>query len=547
MAERHTEDTTGPAAHVDAPAVELTGITKAYPGVVANDRIDLAVRRGEVHCLLGENGAGKSTLMGILAGMVDPDDGAIRVDGREVRIDSPKRALELGIGMVYQHTTLVPTLSVVENLMLGAHDGLRLDVRGARARLDELAGMLGVELDPDAETGSLALGRQQQVEIIKALWRGSEVLILDEPTSMLTPQGVAELAKVLVRLKGQGLAVVLITHKLHEATSQGDRVTILKAGRVVGALAPADLGGRSADEIQSLIVGMMFGEQVSVAPEVVELQEHVEGHAPRRRLEGEPILELEDVTVAPRVGEIGVSDVSLALLPGEIMGVAGVDGNGQRELAEAISGQRPLAGGDIRFAGASLRRMRVSQRERLGLRYVTDDRLGEGTVGSLGVNLNLVLKRIGQAPFWRRGSIRRRVIDENARAQIEGFDIRAPGPQTAVANLSGGNVQKVVLARELSFDPRVVLYNKPTYGLDLRTTQAVRARIREGAERGVASLLISTDLEELLALCDRIAVIFRGRLTGVVENAPGAEQQVGELMVGGSARAEAALPGGGGR
>ncbi len=550
MAERHTDHPQEPAARTDAPAVELSGITKVYPGVLANDHVDLAVRRGEVHCLLGENGAGKSTLMGILAGMVSPDEGVIRVDGREVRIDSPKRALELGIGMVYQHTTLVPTLSVVENLMLGAHDGLRLDVTGARRRLGELAGMLGIELDPDAETGSLALGRQQQIEIVKALWRGSEVLILDEPTSMLTPQGVAELAKVLVRLKGQGLAVVLITHKLHEATSQGDRVSVLKAGRVVGELGPSDLAGRSADEVQALIVGMMFGEGVRVAPEVVELQEHPEGHAPRRRLDGDPILELEAVTVAPRLGEIGVSEVSLALLPGEIMGVAGVDGNGQRELAEAIAGQRPLAGGEIRFAGVSLRRMRVAQRERLGLRYVTDDRLGEGTVGPLSVGLNLVLKRIGQAPFWRRGSIHRRAIDDNARALIEDFDIRTPGPHAAVATLSGGNIQKVVLARELSNEPRVVVYNKPTYGLDLRTTQAVRARIREGAERGVTSLLISTDLEELLALCDRIAVIFRGRVTGVVENSPGAEQRVGQLMVGGGTPAEApageaAVPGGG--
>jgi general nucleoside transport system ATP-binding protein len=513
-------------------AVEFSGISKAYPGVVANDRVDLVVRRGEVHCLLGENGAGKSTLMSILAGMVEPDAGTIRVDGREVQIGSPKRAIELGIGMVYQHTTLVPTLTVLENLMLGGGGGVRLDTGGARARLAELAGVLGVEADPDAEAGSLSLGQQQQIEIVKALWRGSEVLILDEPTSMLTPAGVAELAKALRRLTEHGLAVVLITHKLHEATSMGDRVTVLKGGRVVGALEPEDLAGRSDDELQAAIVAMMFGEAARAAPEVVELQEHVEAHAPRRDLADEPLLELEEVTVTPRGGEIGLHEVSLAVRPGEIMGVAGVDGNGQRELAEAIAGQRPTAGGRVLFAGEPLGRMSVSQRERLGLRYVTDDRLGEGTVGVLSVGLNLVLKRVGRPPFWRRGRIRPRAIDAAARELIAEYDIRTPGPATRVGTLSGGNTQKVVLARELSFEPRVVVYNKPTYGLDLRTTQAVRERIRAGAERGVTALVISTDLEELLAICDRIAVLSRGRLAGVVENGPGAEPRVGELMVG---------------
>jgi len=508
--------------------------------------VDLVVRRGEVHCLLGENGAGKSTLMSMLAGMVQPDAGTIRVNGRPVQIGSPKRAIELGIGMVYQHTTLVPTLTVLENLMLGGGGGLRLDTDGARARLAELAGMLGVEADPDAETGSLSLGQQQQIEIVKALWRGSEVLILDEPTSMLAPAGVAELAKALSRLKGHGLAVVLITHKLHEAISMGDRVTVLKGGRVVGALEPRDLQGRGADELQATIVAMMFGEAAQPAPEVVELQEHVEAHPARRNLPAEPLLELEEVTVAPHGGEIGLREVSLGVRPGEVMGVAGVDGNGQRELAEAIAGQRPVAGGRILFAGEPLGRMSVSQRERLGLRYVTDDRLGEGTVGGLSVGLNLVLKRIGRPPFWRRGRIRPRAIDAAALDLIAEYDIRTPGPASRVATLSGGNVQKVVLARELSFEPRVVVYNKPTYGLDLRTTQAVRERIRTGAERGVTALLISTDLEELLAICDRIAVLLRGRVAGVIENGPGAEQRVGELMVGAREAVAAPAVGGGG-
>jgi simple sugar transport system ATP-binding protein len=536
----HTVTTPGSAngaPPADGTAVELIGITKEYPGVVANDHVDLTVRPGEIHCLLGENGAGKSTLMSILSGMVRPDGGRIRVDGREVEIDSPRRAIELGIGMVYQHTTLVPTLTVLENLMLGG-DGRALDVAATRARLAGLAEMLGVEVDADAEAGTLALGQQQQIEIIKALWRGSRVLILDEPTSMLAPQGVAELAGVLESLKGHGLAIVFITHKLHEATSMGDRVTVLRLGRVAGVLEPAELHSHSAAELQTTIVAMMFGESADQAPDVPELEHRVTA-APagrvRRDLPDDPMLELDGVSVAARAGEVGVHEVSLGVRPGEILGIAGVDGNGQRELAEAIAGQRPVSAGDIRFAGVSLRRLSVVRRERLGLRYVTDDRLGEGTVAALPVGLNLVIKRIGLAPYWRRGRIRPATIDGVARDLIGRFDIRTPGPDTRVGTLSGGNIQKVVLARELSFDPKVVVYSKPTYGLDIKTTQAVRARIREQAEQGVTSVVISTDLEELVDLCDRIAVLFRGRVTGVVENAPGAEQRIGELMVGGSA------------
>ncbi len=534
------QDDTTTRSGVDGIAVELSGIGKSYPGVRANDGIDLVIRRGEVHCLLGENGAGKSTLMAVLAGMVQPDEGEIRIDGEPVRIPSPKRAIELGIGMVYQHATLVPTLTALENLMMGDGHSLLLDERGARDRLAEVAGVLGFEIDADALAGSLSLGQQQQIEIVKALWRGSKVLILDEPTSMLTPRGVAELAAAIERLKGHGLAVVLITHKLHEATGMGDRVTVLSAGRVVGRLSPQELAGRSDDELQDVIVGMMFGEQAAPDPDLVELQGQVEARPPKRRLAGEPVLVLDGLEVAARGGEIGVRDVSLGVRPGEILGIAGVDGNGQRELAEAIAGQRPAAAGDIRFRGVSIARLSVRQREDLGLRYVSDDRLGEGTVAALTVGLNLVLKRIGQAPFWRRGVIRQREVERNAREQIADFAIRAPSTRTRVGTLSGGNVQKVVLARELSHAPQVVVFNKPTYGLDILTTRTVRGRIRALADDGVGALVISTDIDELVALCDRIAVLSRGRLAGVVEGGPGAEQRVGELMVGQAASPEEA-------
>lgn len=515
------------------PAVELLGITKTFPGVIANYNVHLSVLPGEVHCLLGENGAGKSTLMNVLSGMYSPDAGRIRVAGKEVSIDSPKKGLELGIGMVYQHPTLIPTLTVLENLMLGANRRLRLDVKGARARLRELARMLGVEVDPDARMGSLALGRQQQIEIIKALWKGSTVLILDEPTSMLTPQGIADLAEVLSELKQHGLAIIFITHKLHEALTISDRISILKLGRLVGTLGREDLATRTKEELQATILRLMFGEEAGAVADVAELRDEILARRPQRQLPSEPLLELLDVSVTGGKGEIGVHGISLAVRPGEILGIAGVDGNGQRELAEAIAGQRPISGGDIRLAGCSIRTLSVSGRQRLGLRYVTDDRLGEGIVSPLSVALNLVLKRIGHAPFWQRGRIRHGRIHELARDLIERFDIRTPSVTARIGTLSGGNIQKVLVARELAFEPRLVVYNKPTHGLDVRTTHAVRAQMREQAEHGVTALVISTDLEEILDLCDRIAVLFRGRLTGVVENGPGAEQRVGELMVGG--------------
>jgi general nucleoside transport system ATP-binding protein len=528
--------TTPAMAAAEQPAVELIEITKAFPGVLANDRISLTVRRGEVHCLLGENGAGKSTLMNILSGMVRPDSGQVTLDGRTVEIDSPKHAIALGIGMVYQHTSLVPQLTVLENLMLGEAEGIRLNARAARDRLRELGGSIGLDVDPGVTTGMLALGQQQQLEIIKALWRGSKVLILDEPTSMLTPQGVAELEQIVARLTGQGLAVIFITHKLHEAVSIGDRVSVLSQGRLVGAIEPDELRSTSHEQLQERIIALMFGSQARQVADVAELTDEVDWRPPSRRVvDEEPALELESVTVEPSPGEIGARDVSLQVWKGEIMGVAGVDGNGQRELAEAIAGQRPLAGGEIRLFGHSLGKLKVARREKLGLRYVTDDRLHEGTVPSLSVAMNIVLKQIGNPPFWERGRIRYGAILERARELISGFQIRAPGPETRVGALSGGNVQKVVLARELSFDPKVVVYSKPTYGLDVKTTRSVRQTIRDQAVQGVTSLVISTDLEELLDLCDRIAVLSRGRIVGIVVNGPSAQQQVGELMVGGRA------------
>ena len=514
------------------PAVELLGIGKSFPGVVANDDISLALRRGEVHCLLGENGAGKSTLMGILAGMVQPDAGSIRVDGRDVRISSPRAALELGIGTVYQHSTLIGPLTVVENLLLGDNRALRLDVARARRRLEEFSAMLGVQIDPAARAGDLALGGQQQVEIIKALWRGSRVLILDEPTSMLTPQAVRELQGVLGRLREHGLAIVFITHKLHEAVALGDRISVLRGGRLVGVIDREQVRRSSPEQLESEIVRLMFGETLAGADEPAELRvSGAAGHRPATHEAAEVALELEHAHARGEGAQPGLEDVSLTLRFGEVLGVAGVDGNGQRALAEVISGQRRLTHGEIRYLGAPIGSLSVGRREKLGLRYVTDDRLGEGIVAVLPVSLNLVLKRIGQAPYWRGGRIRRDAIDRDARALVERFDIRTPGIHARAGTLSGGNVQKVLIARELSGDARVVVFSKPTYGLDLRTTRVVRGMIAELRD-GRCALVISTDLDELLEVSDRVVVLSRGRIVGEVENGPGAAEQIGRLMIG---------------
>ncbi|AMY70479.1 putative B6 ABC transporter ATP-binding protein [Frigidibacter mobilis] len=508
-----------------SPIVSLRDVTKRFPGVLANDRVSLDFFPGEVHALLGENGAGKSTLISMLAGVQRPDEGEIAVSGAAVAIASPKHALSLGIGTVYQHRMLVPTLTVAENLMLGAPWWRRPALGGIRARFGEAAAAFGVSVDPDARVENLSLGEQQQVEIIRALWRGGRLLVLDEPTAMLSPRGVEELGAMMKRMTALGIGIVFITHHLTEALEFGDRVSVLRSGRSVGGIGPEALKTLPRPEAMAEVVRLMFGTGLATA-EAAE----GEAHVPRVLL-ATKMLEVVGLSGrSPRSGS-SFEDVSFHVRKGEIFGIAGVDGNGQTPLAEALAGQIS-ATGSVVLEGRELGPASVAQRYQLGLRYATDDRNGEGMVGKLPISTNMVLKEIGAAPFWRRGIERRAAIDAHARALFVAHDVRAPGIHTPVGRLSGGNIQKVLLARELSGNPKVIVYSKPTHGLDLRNIEATRRRIRETAEAGVASVLISTDLGEVLALSDRIGVMVRGRLVGIVENGPEARRDVGRLMAG---------------
>ncbi|MTE01561.1 ATP-binding cassette domain-containing protein [Paracoccus sp. YIM 132242] len=501
------------------PIVALDQVTKRFPGVVANDRISLAFQAGEVHALLGENGAGKSTLISMLAGIQRPDEGAILIDGQAVALSSPGHALRLGIGTVYQHRMLVPTLTVAENLLLGTPWWQRPRRAAVAERFRRDARAFGIDVPPEARVDGLSLGEQQQVEIIRALWRGGRVLVLDEPTSMLSPQGVEELGAMMRRMAAQGVSIIFITHHLTEALAFGDRVSVLRGGRCAGGIGTAEFGALPRPALMERVVGMMFGTAVAntnalAAPSLA-----------LPRAGDATMLEVSDLS-----GQ-AFRDIRFDVRAGEIFGIAGVDGNGQTPLVQALAGQIPSRG-RVMLGGQDLQGRSIRQRHGMGLRYVTDDRGGEGTVATLPVSLNLLLKDLGRAPFWKQGFAERRAIQAHASARMREFDVRAPSTETPIGKLSGGNIQKALLARELAGSPRLIIYNKPTHGLDLRNIEATRARIRETAQAGLATVLVSTDLSEVLALSHRVGVMLRGRMVGIVGNGPDARDRVGRLMAG---------------
>ena len=503
------------------PAVRMTGITKRFPGVVANDGVSFEAASGEVHALLGENGAGKTTLSNILTGLYRQDEGEIELYGEPVRFHSPRDALDAGICMVHQHFRLVEPFSVAENVVLGDHrgEGRRVVLRttATEQRVDELSERYGLAVNPKAKIWQLSIGEQQRVEILKALYRDARILIMDEPTAVLTPQEAETLFGTLRTMAGEGKTVIFISHKLHEVKAIADRVTVLRGGKTV-----ATVDARAATQ-QSLAT-LMVGREIDVARPLEQA----------RPLADLLTLEVDGLTVVGDRGEVAVNDVSFAIREGEIVGVAGVAGNGQRELAEALSGMRDIRAGSVDVAGRRLRGGDPREAIRAGVAHVPEDRLGTGLAPSLSVTSNVVIKTYRTRSFSRGPLLALRRMRETAVGIIGRYDVKTPGPGTPVRNLSGGNLQKLVLGREFADDPLLLVVAQPTRGLDVGAIETVHSYLRDAAAKGVAILLMSEDLDEIRALADRILVIYEGGIVGELPAGSASVEEIGLLMAGGA-------------
>jgi len=493
----------------------VDGVTKTFGELRANDAVTLHVRRGSVHAILGENGAGKTTLMNILYGLYHPDEGRILIDGRQVRIDNPKSALGHGIGMVHQHFMLVGPLTITENVILGMkQSGVTLGLAEHGRRLSELSDSFGFEVDPGEVVWKLPMGLQQRVEILKLLYHNADILILDEPTSVLTPSETGPFFDVLARLKEAGKTIIFITHKLEEVMDVADRVTVMRDGKVTAEL---EIGDTNPRELARLMIGR----------DVVFDIERSEAHAAAVMLEVEGLRALSDR------GLEALDDVSFAVRGGEILGIAGVDGNGQAELAEVIAGLRPLTAGRIQVAGEDIAEASVGRRRHaFGIGYVPEDRQRVGLVLDHTVASNLMLRDYQQSPFAHFGLLDFGAIRANAEALVARYDVRLQGVNQATRALSGGNQQKLILAREIEAKPRVLIVTQPTKGLDVGAIEFVQNTLLEQRAQGVAILYVSTELEHLLAVADRIAVIFRGRISGLLSPAEATPERMGMLMAG---------------
>jgi len=492
----------------------MRGITKRFPGVLANDQVDLVLSAGQVHTLLGENGAGKSTLMKILYGLYQPDAGTVELDGQEVTIASPADAIARGIGMIHQHFMLVPTLTVVENVALGLKGRAGLaDLAPVRKRLLEVSARYGLHVDPDAQVWQLAVGERQRAEILKALYRDAQILVLDEPTAVLTPPEVDELFATLRQLRDDGRGLIFISHKLHEVMDLSDEITVLRDGRVSGRTTPAEATRESLAE-------MMVGRPVELTRTLAPVEQ------------GEVRLSVRNLQVRGDRGTVAVDNLSLDVHAGEIVGVAGVSGNGQRELAEAIFGLRPVETGTVEITGTTVSKLTPSTVRKQKLAYVPEERMRDGAVGEFSVQENLMLVDYATPPYSRRGLLNRGEIRKRCADLVDRFSVKTPDLDTPTRHLSGGNIQKVVIAREFSCGAEVLVMAQPTRGVDIGAAEYIHEQLLAKREAMAAVLLISEDLDEVLQLADRVIVMFEGRVMADLDRSEADQSSIGLLMSG---------------
>ncbi|HET7480934.1 MAG TPA: ABC transporter ATP-binding protein [Rubrobacteraceae bacterium] len=506
----------GTTGATETPVVlQMRNVTKTFGPVTANDDISLTLRRGEILGLLGENGAGKSTLMKILYGLYHPDSGTIVVDGEEVNIRDPKDAVSRGIGMVHQHFTLIPPLTVAENIVLGAEPRRRgtLDMNRAIRETEQLCERYGLRVDPRARVADLSVGVQQRVEILKTLYRDARILVLDEPTAVLTPQETEDLFSVLKELVADGLSIILITHKLGELLGVSDEITIIRDGKVVDTV-------KTAGTDEGALARLMVGREVLLRVEKTESEV------------GEARLTAEDLVVHSSTGAVAVDGVSLEVRAGEILGIAGVDGNGQVELAEALAGTRPVHSGTVHLDGEDVTRLGADARQERGLAYVPEDRSHKGLVQDFALYENNALKTFDEPPFSKGLFILPRAMRRKAAENLKAYDVRPPDPDARAGSLSGGNQQKAILARELSGDPNVIIAAQPTRGVDVGAIEFIHRQLLGQRSQGKAILLISLELEEIRSLSDRILVIYAGKIVGALDAADATDEKLGLLMAG---------------
>ncbi len=496
--------------------LELRGITKRFPGVVANDDVNLTVRSGEVLALVGENGAGKSTLMNILYGLYHADEGEILIDGKPMHFASPRDAISAGIGMVHQHFMLVPVFTVAENVVLGVEpmaSGGRVDINTARRRVAELSAEFGLHLDPDALTETLAVGIQQRIEIVKVLFRHANVVVFDEPTAVLTPQEIEEFFGIVKTLTTSGAGVVFITHKLKEALRIADRIAVLRRGKTVGEVLPAET-------TQAELAEMMVGRPVDLVVDKAEAEL------------GDTALRVADLTVTSADGRALVDHVSFEVSSGEIVGIAGVQGNGQTELVEALVGLKRVASGTVALNNTDITNYTPRQRHHAGIAHIPEDRQRDGIVGSFSITENLALTGYYDEPLSSGVTMNWGAARTEAERLVSAFDIRTPSTETSVAKLSGGNQQKVIVAREISRPVHLTIACQPTRGVDVGSIEYIHERLVELRDRGVAVLVVSTELDEVMALSDRVLVMFAGRIVADLKRSETDHNEVGLYMAG---------------